>query len=373
MARRNRGIRRRGVGRYEYQFTHDGRRYSVSGSSPDECKRRAREKIAALEKGAIDGGGLLTLDEYFNEWIEARALMVKPATIFNYKSIYYSNISPFLGRRELWSITRHDVKRLMSELLALEHRRGHDGVAATNHARLLLGSILKTAAADEIIEKNPAAGVPFLRKTTPPARETIHRELSDDEIAAFLEAARGSRYYNVFRFLLNTGCRVGECLALEWRDIDTARGVIHIARTMTHDAAGKVVVGDTPKTRSSKRNIPINGPIREILGEQRPAGKVFSMRAPVFPNVSGGHASPDTMKGIIWHIISRHNARGGVVLVPFGVHAFRDTFASRAIRAGVAPNTLKEILGHASLAITMDLYAHVSMDDKKQAMEKLAL
>ena len=60
-----------------------------------------------------------------------------------------------------------------------------------------------------------------------------------------------------------------------------------------------------------------------------------------------------------------------VIMKFFSVHAFRDTFASRAIRAGVPPNTLKEILGHASLSMTMDLYAHVSQSDKRQAMEML--
>ena len=58
-------------------------------------------------------------------------------------------------------------------------------------------------------------------------------------------------------------------------------------------------------------------------------------------------------------------------IAPFSVHAFRDTFASRAIRAGIAPNTLKELLGHSSLSMTMDLYAHVNQQDKIESMEKL--
>ncbi|MEE0028975.1 MAG: tyrosine-type recombinase/integrase, partial [Dialister sp.] len=60
-----------------------------------------------------------------------------------------------------------------------------------------------------------------------------------------------------------------------------------------------------------------------------------------------------------------------IFIDPFSVHAFRDTFASRAARAGIAPNTLKEILGHVSLAMTMDLYAHINELDKKEGMEKL--
>ena len=60
-----------------------------------------------------------------------------------------------------------------------------------------------------------------------------------------------------------------------------------------------------------------------------------------------------------------------IEIKPFSVHAFRDTFASRAVRAGIPPNTLKEILGHSSLAMTMDLYAHVSQQDKIKGMKKM--
>ena len=60
-----------------------------------------------------------------------------------------------------------------------------------------------------------------------------------------------------------------------------------------------------------------------------------------------------------------------IILKPFSLHAFRDTFASRAIRAGILPNTLKEILGHSSLAMTMDLYAHVNQQDKVEGMKKM--
>ena len=209
----------------------------------------------------------------------------------------------------------------------------------------------------------------------PPARETIHRELTNSELERFFSAAESSIYYMAFRFLLNTGTRAGECAALQWKDIDRENNIIHIRRTITKDRAGKWIVGEAAKTKTSRRDIPMNEAVKEIIDYQwnlyRALYGIVSPFDFVFPDRSGGYANENALVNSLKFILKKYNKGAKVPIKPFSVHAFRDTFASRAIRAGVPPNTLKEILGHASLSMTMDLYAHVSQGDKRQAMEKM--
>ena len=214
-----------------------------------------------------------------------------------------------------------------------------------------------------------------MKKKGAPARETIHRELTEREIEKFFTAAKGCYYYMAFRFLLNTGTRVGECIALQWKDIDRNNNIIHIRRTITKDRAGKWIVGEAAKTKTSKRDIPMNETVKRIIDYQwnlyRALNGIVSPFDFVFPNRSGGHADENSLLNSMRYILEKCNKGAEIPIKHFSAHAFRDTFASRAIRAGVPPNTLKEILGHASLSMTMDLYVHVSQGDKRQAMEKL--
>ena len=144
-------------------------------------------------------------------------------------------------------------------------------------------------------------------------------------------------------------------------------------------------MGQTTKTRRSRRDIPINSEIAEILtmqGNQNRAlhGDIISIDGLVFPNSKNSFTKPYTFNVLITRAITAYNRENekkpkgerGITLEHFSIHAFRDTFASRAA-AGVPLNVLKELLGHSSYAMTADLYGHIYEEQKKAAMKNLKM
>lgn len=370
MAKLKTGMRKRPCGGYEYRFYVKGKRYSVGGQTTIECRKKAMEKTAKIEAGLITDNDRLTLNKYFEDWIKQKGRNVKDATILVYVKAYKKYVASTLGKHRVVSLQRRQVMAMLGRIADT------NSAYMANHVRKLLVNILNGAMRDEIIPRNVAASIQSFKDSKPPARETIHRELSERELKDFFSLVKGSIHYNAYRFMLYTGVRVGECLALQWRDVDFSKRLIHIRKTVTRDRDGKWVLGDSPKTEKSKRDIPINEAIRHVLcGQLENQRELFGdikLCGFVFPNEMGKMGSSTSLGSCIQGALKKGKRMTPKVEIrPFSIHAFRDTFASQAIRAGIPPNTLKEIMGHASLAMTMDLYAHVSQQDKRKGMEKM--
>ena len=367
MARIPTGFRKR-TGGFEKRFTVNGVRYSVYGVTIKECQEKEQEKREQIRAGIYRTNETITLQKYFDEWLVRKELTVKGITIARYRSLFQIYIAPAIGRCKVRRIERRQVVALMGQIAALGK------ISVANQARVLVGMVLKSAVNDDIVPRNIAEGIPAIKRTKPPARETIHRELSEEELKQFFSLAKHSIYYNHFRFMLYTGTRAGECSGLQWRDIDWKKGIVHIRRTVTRDKNNRLVIGTDAKSKTSQRDIPINQSIKTVIEEQwrlyRDTHDNISLCDYVFPG-RNDKMTGESQLGNAIRTVLKGGKKQGISIKRFGVHAFRDTFASRAARDGVPPNTLKELLGHATLAITMDLYAHVNMQDKVDGMQKL--
>lgn len=369
------GVRLVKTGRYEKRFTVNGVRYSVYGKTAKELAEKETEKRLALKEGAYTRNETITLAKYFEEWTAHKGATVAETTMYAYIARFNNHIRRPLGRYKVAAIERRQVASVLANIA--------DKVSAgtANVCRALLVQIFQSACYDGIISTNIAKTVqPVKPPAAPPARETIHRALTGKEIAAFMEAAAGGHYFHAFRFMLATGTRAGECAGLKWGDVDYKNGVIHIRRTVTRDSNGRLKVGDTTKTKRSRRDIPINEEIAAILAAQRAQnaalfGNQFDMAALVFPTRGNTAASSNHFSEIIGNVIDAYNrkAKDGAKLERFTVHAFRDTFASKAAAAGVPLNVLKELLGHSSYAMTADLYGHIYDEQKREAMDGLKI
>lgn len=364
------GARKRPGGGYEWRFTVEGVRTSVGAPTVDELWMKHDERAAEIKAGVYKANKTITVSEYFHEWLERRRPYIRGGTIRNYETLFIKHIAPSISRVSMKKVERRQLLAIQKET------KKTAGTAAANHTLILLKSLFKAAIDDDILIRSVADGIRNIKdKTKRPARETIHRELTKEELQIFFKYARRSQYEPAFRFMLYTGMRVGECGGLEWKDIDWKRDVIHVRRTMTRDEQGGYVVGKATKSAAGMRNIGMNTNIRAILTSQWELytgthGKMVKLSDPVFPSTNGGRITETNLWSIIRYTMKKAEEHGEP-LARFGTHAFRDTFASRAIRAGMPPNTLKEILGHSSLSMTMDLYAHVSEEDKKKAMKAL--
>lgn len=351
------------TGRLEYRFTIGRDRYSVTGSTVGECRRLEQEKRDYIAEHSYIRNDRITVREYCEEWLRTKAGTVKESTIF-YEGRQIKPVIDRIGDERIAALERRQIKMLQS---SLAEKYTTEGV---NHRMMLLKSMLNAALVDKIILSNPAANIKPLKRTEPLARDTIHRALTEEEQKLFFEAAAGEWFYELLCFLVMTGCRVGEACSLRWSDVDMKNSTIHIRRTIIHTERGEEI-GKEPKSNSSKRDIPLTDGIRDILKRQRQktedmfGSRAFSLNGLIFVSIHNKVIKESSVRITINRVCRRTE------IDRFGVHALRDTFATRAIEAGMSPQTLKTILGHSSFSMTMDLYAHVLPNTKAEEMNRI--
>jgi len=361
------GMRKTARGTYESRFTIDGKRYSVYGKSVRECREKEQARRREITEGRYRAGKAPSLDEYFRQWDTSRIGTMRDSTIRTERYIYRLvagvrlSDGKTLGELRLGELERRHICEAQLTL------RKSYSASSVNRGISVLRAVLESALEERRIDWNPAKGVRMLKSDKKPPRETIHRALSLEETEGFFRAAErlGSWYLNLYSFLLNTGCRFGEAGALRASDI--ADEMIRIERTLTRTVDGHLVIGSDTKTGHSARLIPARREaLAAVQGQQRQNVREFGRpdgtQQTVFCAKRGGLLGARCVKKDIDRICL---AAG---IERFSSHAFRDTFATRAVESGMQPKTLQEILGHADIGITMNLYAHVMEDTKRIQM-----
>lgn len=366
MARLGAGVRKRADGTLEKRFTIDGRRYSIYGSNAKEISQKEQEIRKKIEAGIYTDNRNLTLDQYFTEWLTGKRNGTKGNTLKTYKSYYYKHISPRIGSRKVQQIERREVLNLQRDVSKSLAPTTCNGVLRT------LKVVLNDAVHDDIILKSPAEGIKALKETEK-ATETYHRALTEQEQKDFMQEMAKDYYYEFVSFLLCTGMRTGEAAALVWSDIDYKQNVIHITKTVTFNEDGTMGIG-SPKSEAGKRDIPLNDTIKGVLaGQRKKLGNILPMNDNrIFVSVYAGTVHNHAVNRAISGALARLEKQGKP-MEHFTAHALRDTFATRYIEQGGSPQTLKTILGHSSLAMTMDLYSHVLPNTKQKEMDNLKI
>ena len=365
MARLASGVRKRKDGTLEKRFTIDGKRYSVYAATQKELAEKEQETREQIKQGTYTKNANITLDKYFIEWKAHKANTIKANTMIMYSNYYNKHISKALGKRKIKDIERREVIKLQNNLL------NELAPATVNAIIKTLRIILNDAIKDEITTRNAARIKPV--KEEQKATETYHRALTIQEQNDFMQALKDSYYYSFIALMLLTGIRAGEAAALTWQDIDTKKNVIHITKTTTKDDNGKLTIGTSAKTEAGTRDIPINKNIRDILHDHKNKTAVLPfITNNVFVSAYGNIIDNGTINRAIKNTLEKME-RNGEHIEHFTSHAMRDTFATRYIEQGGSMQTLKTLLGHSSIKMTMDLYAHVLPDTKQEEMNRIII
>ena len=372
MARMPSGMRKKENGLFEKRFTVNGKRYSAYGHSAKECAENEMKMREEIKAGLYNSNKNVTLDAYFDEWEKSRVGVIKNSSIEIIRSRYDNHIKPVLGKTKVQKIEKREVIKLQQDLSK------NLSATMTNSVIAVLKSVLNGAIDDEVIAKNPAMTVKPLRTDDrPKASETIHRALTREEQKAFMEEAKSEWLYEFFCFSLCTGMRINEITALKWSDIDYVNNVIHITKTLRWKKGGGITE-TPPKSKTSKRDIPMNYTIKKVLQMQREKialvyGDIFARQLDnnIFLGSNGSRAIASATVGYSIDSVLKRLRQHGIEIERFTHHAFRDTFATRYIEEGGNMQTLKKILGHSSLAMTADLYSHVLPDTKQQEMQQI--
>ena len=375
------GIIQKKDGRYEARYVNRfGKRTSVSGRNLKEVRKKYNEAIYENDK-ELNLREDMKLDEWYSQWMNVYKIdVIRNNTRTRYKSIYQKHISPFLGNYKLRDIKQIDIKRLINDM-----DKNNYHYETKNSVRILLVDIFNKAINNEYLMKNPAKGITVKRD-----EEKDIRVLSVEEQTIFFDSCKGTFYDNLYVVAVSTGMRIGELAALRWSDIDLDKKVIHITRTLVYQKydtdTKKQFHFELPKTKTSKRDIPINRQCEIALKKQFIQKAVVTAKAPVskippkefqdllfttkFNTPLNSQIVCDSIKKIVEEINLTRDVLDEIE--EFSPHTLRHTFATRCFESGIQPKTVQAYLGHATLKMTMDLYTAVMPDHLTNEMDKVA-
>ncbi len=289
---------------------------------------------------------------------------VRPRTLESYASTVRMHISPAIGRKRLDRLQPEDLEHLYTQLI--ESGLSPASVLRTHR---ILSRALKVAYQRGRVTRNVATLV------DPPAQRSSDAAtaLDLDEARAVLAAAAGSRNAARWTVALALGLRQSEALALQWRDIDLLNGTLSVRRTL-HRVSGKGIVYEAPKTKRSERTLALPTPLAaalhahkaEQLGERMLAGSEWHDEDLVFAQPNGRPID----KKADYNAWRRLLQRAGVRHVR--LHDGRHTAATLLLSEGVHPRVVMELLGHAQMRTTMDIYSHVMPALAREAADRMA-
>lgn len=357
------GIQQRYEG-FEGRFMYQGKRYMVHGKTITETQKAMTELKYKLEHGLFVTKEKITLNEWFSTWMEEyKKNRVKIGTYDNYKKYYNYMVKEKLGSQYLTDIRGDHIQKLYNTYVT----EGY-ALSSIKIVSAVLNGCFQQAMRNGLIERNPVKLAELPRQTEKKTKIAMTKE----QQALFMEYAKESYLYHFFEVMLRTGMRRGEMQGLKYSDVDKEQNVLYVRRTLKY-IEGKGYIEDTPKTRTSTRDIPLTAAIMEHIEAQKNywGFKVVKMEQYLFCNENGEPISRERVQAEIERTVKRIRAAGHE-FPRITSHVFRHTFATRAIEAGMQPQVLKTILGHSSLAMTMDLYSHVLPDTKAEEMEKIA-
>ncbi len=294
---------------------------------------------------------------YFEKWYKPRVTANTYSTTTN---LVKTHLYPALGDYPLKELTKDIIQDTYPKMFAEKNTKAggkySDGTVKIFSAAF--NKSLEYAKSEGLIKKNPHADV-IIHKTG------ITKEVdayTNDEYTKIVEYTKDKTNIDrVFYLLIATGMRVGECIALTWDDVDLNEGWIMINKTAIN-YNGHMIVQNRPKTEQSVRKIYISENTMKFLRRL----KVCDVRKEgslVLPNTYGNLYHTSALRSRWVKVCAK-------LEIPYkNLHALRHSWATRALRKGVEIHTVSKMLGHKSIATTMDIYKTVFIEDKKKAAE----
>ncbi len=375
MAKRGENIRKRKDGRWEGRYPKgkkDGKTVigSVFGKTYQETKEKlvvAKNAQSEKMKTAVNRQSDALESDFARvaeEWMEFIKPTLKKSSISKYRSVMDKHLLPEFGERKVVEITRADVMAFSTRLLASGGRNGK-GLAPKTVSSII--SVLKNVM-DYVRRVKCEDVIVFdgliVRQTQKQFR--VFSTFEQDILSGFLLEEITPIKLGIL-LCLYTGLRIGEICALKWRDISFDEKKLHVARTLQRiqepDGKGHKtqILIEVPKSDCSIRDIPIPDEIFDILVAMRQPDCCFFLTG-----LEETFVEPRTLENHFSRFMEACGIRNATV------HTCRHSFATRCMELGFDIKTLSEILGHASVAITMNRYVHPSMALKRQNMNKLS-
>ena len=358
-------IRQRGKGTWELTIDRgkdvEGKRdrefVTVKGTKT-YAQQQLREHLILLDKGISVDSSKTSLGEFLERWLRDYVeTNTAPSTIDGYRYIVRCHLIPKIGGIPLKKLQPVHLQRYYAEALCDGRRDGKGGLSArtVQHHHRVLSQALSHAVKWGLIARNVAMAV----DPPKPSRPEI-KFLSPEDVEHLLDIADSTTYYELIFTALYSGLRRGELLGLRWCDVDLLMATISVNQSLQRLTGGEFSIRE-PKSARSRRLVPMPPSLAVLLrqykkfqGEQMVTlGLGLTEADLVFSHPDGSPLDPSTVS----HTFSKIAKKAGLDKIRF--HDLRHAHASLMLLTGADPKVISERLGHASIAITMDIYAHI--------------
>lgn len=334
-----------------------------------EAKQAERNLLLDVEENGLpsnqsDGFQDPTFEELASLWLENYKTTVKPSTFENVRSKVEKMTEEHFEGLKLKKITVAYCQRVVIKL--------SKSYVLYNHYLSVINRIFKYAVLMDILDSNP-----FDKVIKPKSRQTQRKGnfLTKEELKKFLKLAQNttlSYFFPLVHLMAYTGLRQGEALALKWSDIDFENKKITVDKTAVRIKEEQTL--QTPKTKNSKRVISIDPATLSILKSwKKDQIKIYFKNGKhfegdenfIFTNQRGEWVHIHNFIRYFKRFIADHKLKS---ITP---HGLRHTHASLLFSAGVEPKNISDRLGHSTVQITLDLYTHITEEQRTDTVEKL--
>ncbi len=334
---------------------------SVFAKTQKQLIEKLHNNIQLYQGVELNENSQMTLAQWLEKWLNEYAKnRVRASTFSSYTQYVKHYITPYLGNKNISSITIADVQRLYQKLkkegrITKHPEKGYELSNSTvKSVHSMLHQAMHVAVEQHLIPKNPTVGT-----TVPKATHQEMQVLTREQVDTFLAEIEKDAYWHDFFYTeLTTGLRLGEICGLQWCDFNEEDGTISVNRTLHYQSIGVYSTGDT-KTGKGKRKIILPASTATILKNIKAITRsnwIFHNRInPEYP-LSTNLAYSQLKKFL-----------KTAMLPNIRFHDLRHTFGNIALSSGVDPKTLSMILGHTNASFTLDTYTHVTGDMQRQA------
>jgi integrase len=329
-----------------------------------------RELVALVDRGQLKPvpGGMTVnqlLDLYLDGIDADGRLSAK--TRFDYRHYADDYVRPHLGTKPVRDVTP-DVVLAWQRKLTKEGGTKDGKPLAANTVRLArapLAGAFKLAVGAGLVSVTPMTGAP-----RPLPKRSIPRHWSPEQAREFLALMEGDRTWPLWAFLLGSGLRIGELVALRWPRVDLDAGVVRVVEFVS--TLGHETVASTGKSRDAVRTIDLGDGLvavlrrqRKLQAEEQLAASAWQDTDYVFAKGGGGPYHPQYLS----RLLGTYTAELG--LPRLTAHGLRHTSATLMLATGVPPKVAAERLGHADPTLFTNLYSHVTPTMQRDAAAKI--
>lgn len=374
-------------GSYQYRWRDKAGRRHITYAKTLE---KLREKQKRIFKNEVDGlqvtSSKMTLNDMYNIWEKIKR-GIKDNTLQNYKYMYEKYVMEELGDYPLFDLKKSDVRLFYINLVEKKDLE----IRTLDTIHTVLYQTLEIAVEEDRLRKNPSSNALTELKRNFKPIEKEKQALTIDEQKLFEEVVEkhkvAYRWYPAFMIMLNTGLRVGELTGLTWDDVDFENNTISVNKTLVYyaheDGKSRLRI-NTPKTKSSKRVVPMIEAVKEAFEKEKQLQKELKIKQNhsidgitnfIFVNQHGNPVLQSILNKALRSAIKDYNKTQENNLNPnllpkITCHTFRHTFTTRQIEAGTNLKVLQDVLGHTDIRTTMNIYAEATDDLKQQEFEK---